>query len=291
MYKLKYQINDLDHEITGITEIVNANSNIVKIKENEYLYNVTENENKIFSELIELLKSWTEIAEKYEINWWAVGGTLLGGVRHEGFIPWDNDIDIGVHYKDYDKLINLSKMDNNFKIETIGFNYSFFPKLFPNIDIFIYDEDPGNKDILKMCGPIMENKNKLWYFGDIFKGEEVKKSEIENVEVVKFESFRLNIPKNADLFLSNTYGIDYKTKLYLSKHVNVHESVSEKLKLRSIAYNLINIIDHYDNEKEDKNKKISFFLANLMLQHFNKEFDLIDILQQIKDFLISRQKN
>ena len=49
MYKLKYQINDLDHEISGITEIVNANSNIVKIKENEYLYNVTKNENNIFS--------------------------------------------------------------------------------------------------------------------------------------------------------------------------------------------------------------------------------------------------
>jgi len=256
MYNLKYKINGLDHENSGITEIVNANSQLIKIKENEYIYNVSESENKIFLELMELLKSWTEFADKNKITWWAIGGTALGAVRHQGFIPWDNDIDIGVHYKDYEKLLNLS---NN------------------------------NKNRIKMCGPIRDNREKLWYFCDIFKGQSLDKNQIENVNVIKFENYKLNVPKQTDVFLSNAYGNDYNTKMYLSRHVNAHELVSEKLKLRSVANNILNIMDHYDNEKEDKNKKISYFLANLMLQNFNKEFNLKDTLQQIKDFLISRQ--
>lgn len=289
MYNLKYKINGLDHENSGITEIVNANSQLIKIKENEYIYNVSESENKIFSELMELLKSWTELADKNKINWWAIGGTALGAVRHQGFIPWDNDIDIGVHYKDYEKLLNLSNNNKNLKKETIGFSYSFIPKLFPNIDIFIFDEDQDNKNRIKMCGPIRDNREKLWYFCDIFKGQSLDKNQIENVNVIKFENYKLNVPKQTDKFLSNAYGNDYNTKMYLSTHVNLHELVSEKLKLRSVANNILNIVDHYDNEKEDKNKKISFFLANLMLQNFNKEVNLKDTLQQIKDFLISRQ--
>lgn len=55
-----------------------------------------------------MFKEITEILDRENIQYFAIGGTALGAIRHNGFIPWDDDIDIGLLRPDYEKLLNIS---------------------------------------------------------------------------------------------------------------------------------------------------------------------------------------
>lgn len=53
---------------------------------------------------LELLQKFIEVCQRYNLRYWVCGGTLLGAVRHKGFIPWDDDVDVSMMREDYDRL-------------------------------------------------------------------------------------------------------------------------------------------------------------------------------------------
>lgn len=55
-------------------------------------------------ELVEILKALADICNEHNIRWWLSSGTCLGAVRHNGFVPWDDDVDIEMFREDYKKL-------------------------------------------------------------------------------------------------------------------------------------------------------------------------------------------
>lgn len=65
--------------------------------------------NPLQEKLLEMFAWLVNFLEANNLRYYALGGTMLGAVRHKGFIPWDDDIDIGMPRNDYEKLIDLLK--------------------------------------------------------------------------------------------------------------------------------------------------------------------------------------
>ena len=57
---------------------------------------------------LDLLKHFIEICNNNNLTYYALGGTVLGAIRHNGFIPWDDDIDVGMPRKDYEKFAKIA---------------------------------------------------------------------------------------------------------------------------------------------------------------------------------------
>lgn len=121
---------------------------------------------------LDILKSFHDFCIKHELSYTLMGGTMLGAIRHKGFIPWDDDIDVSMPRPDYDKFISLYREEINTiyevsSIENSENHIQHFAKLVDtrtvlyeknvkdiyyngiNIDIFPSDGFPKHQSIAK----------------------------------------------------------------------------------------------------------------------------------------------
>lgn len=133
---------------------------------------------------LNVLKHFVEFCDKHEVNYMLAYGTLLGAVRHNGFIPWDDDVDVMMLRDDYIKLMSLydNNLDNHFKVKSsyndndyyaplakmyddrtvlkAGYGYEEHGEMGIYIDIFVIDNMPSDENELRR---FYENCQRLRY--------------------------------------------------------------------------------------------------------------------------------
>lgn len=77
---------------------------------------------EVHAELLKVLVRFDTFCKEHEVRYSLAGGTLLGAVRHKGFIPWDDDIDLNVPRPDWDRLVSMrDELKHDTGLEVIPF--------------------------------------------------------------------------------------------------------------------------------------------------------------------------
>lgn len=71
-------------------------------------YTISHNMKEIWAVELDLLSEFDRVCKKNGINYIASGGTMLGAIRHNGYIPWDDDLDLMLPRKDYERLCTIA---------------------------------------------------------------------------------------------------------------------------------------------------------------------------------------
>lgn len=149
---------------------------------------------------LNILKEFIKVCKKLNLQYYLLGGSALGAIRHDGFIPWDDDIDVGMPRKDYEKFLNeaQSYLPSNYFIQTMNSDKNYrnhFAKIRNNDTCFI-EESIKNIDMnhgiyidifpLDGCGnTIEEAKNNFYKYSKLneiylFKNHKISHSGLRN---------------------------------------------------------------------------------------------------------------
>lgn len=149
---------------------------------------------KLQLQTFELLKFVVKICEKYNFTYWLDYGTLMGAIRHKGFIPWDDEADISMPREDYEEFIKVLKKEID--------NY---PQL-------------NNIELRMGVGPLRNVK----YNGKPAPCSQfVQRSPLANVDIHPMDYYKCS-PDNEDILLK-----EYDSKEFIKQRQLIRDIVKE----------------------------------------------------------------
>lgn len=167
--------------------------------------------------MLEILIEIDRICKKYNIKYWLDSGTLLGAIRHNGFIPWDDDLDIGMLREDYNKFLEVinSELNEKFICQT------------PDTDKLCQNAFTKIRDINSKIKSNNKNEKELGLFVDVFAYDSFTRKNIiykkiyNTIILSKWigdlklkEPYKSNIKKNIAILFCKVTNLIYKIVPY-----------------------------------------------------------------------------
>jgi GR25 family glycosyltransferase involved in LPS biosynthesis len=179
---------------------------------------------------LHILESSINIMKKIDVDIIPMYGSLLGIIRHNGFIPWDDDIDVTVPKEKFTSLLDMEKQFNEHKIgiTVVNFGIIKFIKLYaldepkikgcdwswPFIDVFGYTVD-NNNVIIEDCSHPFKYK--------------FQKSDIFPLKSSMFENINVLIPNKTNIILDKMYKKDWNNKCISASYNHRKEHIFGKI--------------------------------------------------------------
>ena len=218
----------------------------------------------------DMLSEFVRICDKHGIKYFVQGGTLLGTVRHGGFIPWDDDVDVSLHRDDYEKFLSVAgeelpdyyflqtkdtdpEYPNNFAkirdsrttfIESSAKNLNINHGAY--IDIFPLDNYPSGKKakVYELKKRLLTQRiYKAFYMPHMSFIAKI----ITMITMILFPSLKGAVDKREKLFKSVPYSdrVVNNSGAWLDKEIIPREWVQDTIKMEFEGIK-VNVSDRYD---------------------------------------------
>ena len=97
---------------------------------------------------LDIVKNVVFLCDKYNLKYYMLGGTMLGAIRHKGFIPWDDDIDLGMPRDDYERFLKIAPKELPSVLKVVNYrntpSYQYYITRVLDTETKVVEERIGN---------------------------------------------------------------------------------------------------------------------------------------------------
>lgn len=191
--------------------------------------------------LLKNMVAFHDFCEEHKLNYYLLGGTLLGAVRHKGFIPWDDDLDIAMPREDYEKLLLLSnRVPTGFKLTAIENDKNYIYPFAKFCSDKVIVEEPFYRPFV--TGVWID----IFPLDYIFENNKAQKASFAVISILK------------KILILKTYAFKPEKRSFFSKNIALFLSFLAQVTTVNFLYRLMSFIQIYLPGKYS-NKK---YLAN-----------------------------